>query len=431
MRWVVHGVTLALWGYLSLLAWSLGQRLIGRPAGGIMAACCLFSGGVPYFCDVKQPFFQYVEGRCFADGLSELPPLPSNFLQHPWSLGLPLGIAALLLFQSRRTRSAGWWIALSALLVLLSFSQVVLFGCLSAGLAVAGGFTSPGKRWKQLLIFALWGLSLLLLARLLHGFFAPTPEPGGLRLDFAPFWREPFKEWAIYLGESLGLLLPMGLAGFFFLERERLALVVTAGMGFAVFCFFRYPNSWDIVKFLMVVQLAAAIAASAAFVAAFRSRWLRWLAVPALAALVSQGVLWLGTAALGKYDGWYKQSIDSPAAPAADERMIAYLRQHIRPGEAVWRRDAPWTYALLGGLPIQHVDGGTSTFGFSRGVWDARQDLVDHPRDSIDDYERQGLRWFVLGPWDGPLRQKMELWVRSGRAEARLKEPPLELFHAK
>ncbi|HUB06138.1 MAG TPA: hypothetical protein VMB50_04015, partial [Myxococcales bacterium] len=374
---------------------------------------------------------QYFEGHCSADGLSLMPPLASNFLQHPWSLGLPLGMAILLVFQLRRARELGWWAALTVLLLLLSFSQVVLFGCLGASVALAGGLTTPGKRWKQLLLFGLWGLALLATASRLHGFFAHTAEPEYLRLDFSPFWRGSIGQWALYLAMALGLGLPLGLVGFWLLRRERLVFGILAVMGLGVFSLYRYPNSWDIVKFLMVVQIAFTVTGSATLWAAFRRPWWRWLAAPALVALVAHSVLWLGTAAIGKYNGWYTTKLDPLAAPAADRRMIDYLRAHIGPGEAVWRRDATADYALLGGLPVQQPDYGASSFGFSHHAWDSRTDLVDHPRPAIDDYEKQGIRWFVLGPWDVHVHNEVDLWVKEGRAEARLKEPPLELFYAK
>jgi hypothetical protein len=358
-----------------------------------------------------------------------VPPLPSNFLQHPWSLGLPIAVTALLIFQTRRIRSVFWWVSLSLLLLVLSYSQIVLFGGTLGAMTLAGALTSPAPRWRNLLAFAVWGVAILLLARELHGFFARTVEPAGLRLDHHPFWKSSILEWGKYLSFSLGFLLFLGGIGFSFLKKERLFVLAISAFGLGVFSLYSYPNSWDIVKFLMLVQFGLALTSAATLWTAWQQRLRVW-SLLGLLGVTAYGTGWLLTGAVGAYDGWYTTKPDDLASPA-DAAMIAYIRKHIGPGEAVFRRDAAWGYAILGGLPIQHVDSFVGSFGFSQKLWDERSALVYKPHPDVDDYKRQGIRWFVFGDWDGHMRTQMDEWLNDGKAEHLLSVPPLDLYRLK
>ncbi|MGH7435415.1 MAG: hypothetical protein ACRENE_07050, partial [Polyangiaceae bacterium] len=143
VRFTLHALTLLLWGYSFVLFWVLGERLIGgRASGPITATCVLFAGGAPYFCRPLDPIVPYLTSDCREAGIWITPPFVSSFLQHPWTLGMPLFGAALLLvvhFGSDLPAVRG--AAVLALVVVgLALAQAVLFVCLVPCLVVTGAF---------------------------------------------------------------------------------------------------------------------------------------------------------------------------------------------------------------------------------------------------------------------------------------------------
>src|SRR5262249_62352082 len=97
---------------------------------------------------------------------------------HPWTLGLPLVFATVLVIQERdsaapKARAA----ALAVLLVALSFTQTVLFLCLTGALLVAEPAAQAKLGWKKAAATVLFIGAVLSVATRLHGFFAPAP-PG-------------------------------------------------------------------------------------------------------------------------------------------------------------------------------------------------------------------------------------------------------------
>ncbi len=132
MWWSVHLLTMLLWGYAFCLFWAMGERWIGgRFAGPLGGTCVLLAGGMPYTCRKLEPLGSFMTGDCSTIGMWCLPPLISNGVQHPWSLGIPLSACALLVFHERRQQSGWWFLGLALVMALLSLAQVVAFGGLA------------------------------------------------------------------------------------------------------------------------------------------------------------------------------------------------------------------------------------------------------------------------------------------------------------
>ena len=436
----IHLLALLLWGYLFCLCWTIGERFIGgRAAGPVTGFSVLFAGGFAFFCEPLKPLNQYLESDCTPAGVWITPPLVSNFLQHPWSLGFMLLASVLLLFPGRATANRWWWVLLSLLVAFLSFSESVMFICLLPSLVVfgaQGGALPEGWRPRPALLlrFVPWGLAMLLAARLLHGFFASVSEPPGGGIEFHPIWRDAsLRNSMLWNLESMGLLLPLGLMGAAWFRRESRLLLLLAGGGLIARNLITYRHyTFDIVKFSMVSQVALALLAAAALTQAFsRPRW-RIVGVLGLAVSTAFGLAWpvaMSVRAKG-YDGDQLNSHcfrRHAPPPAPDLAAIGFLRGRLRAGESVYRTENAESYTLFGGLPQLYPQGGP--FGFSDSLFATRQRLIDHPPGDPGPFVDQGFRWLVLAPRDAALERSMQRWVKAGRADLVVEFPPLKIFH--
>jgi hypothetical protein len=436
----VHALALVLWGYSFCLYWLVGERVVGGPASGpVTATCVLFAGGAPYFCRPLEPLVSYLTSSCKAGGTWITPPFASNFLQHPWSLGMPL-LAAVLLVVPSTPRAEAWrrrWLLLGLLAVALSFSQVVLFVCVVPALVVAGSVDGLRPSLPRLWRLLVWGASVLLVARLLHGFFAPTAEPSEGKIELHPFWLDVrAREWFAWHAQALGALLPIGVVGLLVLRARThgMLLGLLALEGLIVRNLFRYTLSWDIVKFSMVSQVALAVLAAAALAPAISQPQRRWRALGAagLLACTFFGFAWpLSLTWLHGQGPFLLQpgahDCLPPRPTGADEGAIAFLRSRVQAGEGVFRSQGADAYAVYGGLPQPTADWGVRTFGFGKALFDDRRRMMALP-DDPGVYLGQGFRWLVLGPDDGPRADIARRLTDDGRAERVAEFPPLTIY---
>jgi hypothetical protein len=424
----VHALACLLWGTTFCLAWLLGERVVGgRASGPVTAVCVLFAGGAPYFCRPTSPAVDYLTSMCTAGGTWITPPLVSNFLQHPWSLGVPLFVMVLLLaarFAVAGTPPAGW-VLLSLVVLVLSFSQVVLFLCVVPALVGAGALAPAQSRagWlRRAALLLAWGVAMVLSARALHGFFARVTEPSEGRLELHPFWLDASpREWLAWHLQAFGALLPLGIAGFFVLRGQpRVLLAILAVGSLLVRDLFRYVPGWNIVKFSVVTQIVLALSAAAALCWAFARPRLRILAAVGLVASTFFGFVWALALTANR-----PQRGCVPEAPSAqDQAAIDFLRGRVGAGEGVYRSEGADAYAMLGGLPQPTWDWGAERFGFGQRLFAERRRLLAHP-DDLDALRSQGFRWLVVGPRDGALRQAVQRWIDEDRAERVADFPPL------
>jgi hypothetical protein len=426
----VHLLALLLWAYAFCLYWQVGERLVGgRVAGPVTATCVLFAGGAPYFCEVT-PTLQYLTSMCTRGGTWIVPPAASTFLQHPWSLGLPI-FAALLLVWIRRSDGKGnarWgWLLLSVLAQVLGLAQAVLFVCAVPSMVLDASWRSRRLSGRALAMSGAWALAMFAVARLLHGFFAPTVEPSQGKVEWHPFWLDaPASEWLAWHLEGFGALLPLGIAGLFVLRRHRVLLGVMAAGGLVVRDAFRYTPTWNIVKFAAVSQVALAILTAACLTAAFARPRLRVAGALGLAASTAFGFVWpLSIAAMVPHTIQASQCPRLPPGPEAE--AVDFLRRRVSAGEAVYRPESAPLYAMQGGLPQQTWDWGTEGFGFGEHLYEERRWLISHP-DDLEAFRRQGFRWLVLGPFDRRELVAARSWVSEGKADVAGEFPPLTVY---
>ena len=277
-------------------------------------------------------------------------PTTSYIFQHPYSLGIPLALAALLAAlkpaadgqaQAKLSALPARFLVLTILLVGLSIVQSVLFLCLLPTLIVTEAFA--GRRrfaWYAAAAIAIaWYMGGMLFTRV------PDPPPFGLSFEFWPTASarpdQVLRIAAWYLA-SLGAVLPLGFLGFRRIRDLRAPLLLLACGCLLVPLFFRYEIRWDIAKFVLVATLALGLPAGALLTC--------WTAA---ATVVRRGLVALLVAIMCVSSCSFlfvvlSSQLISHARPmyfvgpvelsADDESTLHWLRLHVPPGEVVYRR---------------------------------------------------------------------------------------------
>jgi hypothetical protein len=270
--------------------------------------------------------------------------------------------------------------------------------------------------------------AVALVATQLHAFFAPSPELQVAHLAVHPFWTwQPWTHWVAWDLQAFGFILPLGIAGAFFIEREALLLLILGAGGAVLSNGFSDINA--ILKLSTVAQMPLGILC-AAFVARLFRQNRRWLAVGGALACSIFSLCWV-VAVGGNLPGlWFCKTVPGPPSPA-DQQVIDYLRDALQPGELLYRSRDVKLYTLYGGLPEPELDYEADVDGFTPQLLQERHRFLANPPSDVDGFLRQDFRWVILGPEDGRLATAAEGWVNEGRAELRAEFPPLKVFYLK
>jgi hypothetical protein len=365
-------------------------------------------------------------GDCRPIGSWITPPFLSNFLQHPWALATPLGLASLLVFTRRRANDPFWFGVLGLLMTCLAMSQVVFFAALLASIGLAGSF-ERGRLVPALAIrFAALVAGVGLAASQLHAFFAPGAGLKEDHLQIHSMWLAfPLKDVLAWNVQSFGALLPIGLLGALVLRREKL-LLLSMGLGGAVLAN-AFSDDNAILKFSTVTQLPLGILASAAVTWLIR-RPGRWpLGVAAALACTCFSLLWAVAVGSNLEGLWFCHALP-PRPPAPDLAAIDFLRANAKPGELIYRTTNASAYSLYGGLPEPYLDYSADVH-FPPDIIARRNQLLSHPDATPEPYLAQSFHWFVLGPEDKEFAQNVAQWSAAGRADLRAEFPPLRVYY--
>ena len=456
--------TLGLFALSWALLWALGERLLGRGHAWVVPVCALFAGGLPVACDNAQPsLVGRVVDMCQIGRHYVNPPVPVYFFQHPWSLGLPVGVTALLVVTARRASAAAGEPApespgegerpaapgargepdervrlavLAAVLGALSMSQMTLFAALLPAFVVAEawgeGRVHPGRALRMLAVVGAAGA----LAKVSGGFLVSTPDMRGLAFVPQAGFGATLGETARWNAQTFGALLPLGVAGLLAMRRDRLLFGLLALGALVVVNTLRYEGTDDILKFATLASLALAVLSSGALARWLPSRFalaeiVRWKPAAALAcvgAITLSGAVFVGALGAGwrGVPGWMRAG-PSPVA-AADAEVIAWLRGRIRAGEGVYRAEVHGLgYAQWGGLPQPWIQWTVKAFGFTDDRIARREHLLRAPPEEPGAYLREGFRYLVLdgSPQDRPLRAAAEAWIARGEARRAKETGPL------
>lgn len=413
-------VTISAWAYSFTLAWILGVRKGGRFAGPIAALLVLYGAGTPLYCPEQvrsDELGAQLLGFCSVGGTLTNPPFISYHFQHPWTVGLPLGLTTLILFDAapRSWRRVG---AFTLLLASLAISQFVLFASLCVALPAAEVVRRQLRDDRGIAQMVVASGLALGVASQTGGFFASTAA-AGMGLELHPGIAATPKDSVKWMLETFGLVLPLGLLGLLTTKKPRMVFLLLTLGGLAVINTVRYKLSWDIVKFATVASIGLAIPAASLLARALRARlWaLKGLAVAALAASTASGFAFQ-YALLFRLPGvppMYQRV--PPGVPHDDALAAGWLRVHMPRGTVVYRRkDKARPYALWAGLPqVWPESAFVSMLAFARAREELLRSLPADPQPWLD----QRIRFFVLEPGDARVAAIVDDWIRSGRAVER------------
>lgn len=421
--------TVLLWVVTGSVLWALGELWFGR--GWLVVLVTLFAGGPPVCLFDPPGTPRGPTGFCRLLGPGVLPPLVSSFFQHPWALGLPLALAALVVLSARDgPRRLPRLLVLGVLFTALSLGHVVLFVTVVPSVAAAEAWfaVTEARRPSLAIPVAATAVASFALAMLLQASVASFGGAGTRALVFRPGAGEGLADTLRWHVQSYGIALPLALAGLPLLPRAgRAVTALLFGGSLLVVNSVRYAHSGDIVKFGVVASLAMSLAVAALLHrvllageagSALRRASARGLCAILLVASSAGGAafaLFFFTKAIDRY---YAHSV-GPMAPD-DERAASFVRSHVRAGEMTFRREGPAAgYARWAGLPVPWYDWATRGFGFPEARFTARDELLRTLPASPDPYLAQGMRWFVLDPQDGLIGARADAWISAGRATMR------------
>ena len=438
VSWAIDVVGVVSWGYICCLLWVLGECLFGRSAGWPTALITMLGGRLPLGCPEPtggpSPAATWL-GRCAVEGSWIAPPFVSNHFQHPWALGMPLGLCAILISMQRTKpfpRSEVWRLAtLGMVLVAVSLSQVVMFACLLGAITVVE-WRSQGSVRRSLAILAL-GAGVLILARQLGGFFTPPPDGSALGIVLSGGIAPTLSASIRWNWESFGVLALLGIVGLALLPRERLLFGILACGSAIVLNLFKYTRTWDIVKFGNVLALCLGVGAGGLVYRVLRKHSATWVRALVLAGAML--AVWGGLAFLAAFaakvrgipPGGYPRKVEKPSPQ--DARAIEWLRLHASPEQLVYRQGpAGLGYALWGGLPPAAFGWTTARqFGFGEQRLLEREYLQTVLPDAPGQFRHQHVDWFVTDQSNAALEELMERWIRRGEAIVRAEFPPVRI----
>ena len=424
--------TVGLWVYTAYLLWVLGDLWLGRGRGWVTLLAVLFAGGLPVCLTQKKFQLQQLVGVCDVKGSWTLPPVLGHFFQHPWGLGLPLAVAALLVFsahdcEGRRVRLA----VLALLLATLSIGQVVLFATMMPTLLACEALRIvrfDRRKLRGLVGLAAAAVVVAVAATRLGGFLGSQTSAGLVNSIVVKPWIVGDRHDALlWHAQSFGLVLPLGLLGVPFVSpRGRLPVALLLAGSLGVLNSLHYAYSWDMAKFGCTAEIAMGFGVAALAGRALRARPGSGIArrlAGALAAVVLVAATTVGGVAYALFIPLFPKVAGGLFNKQCwtlgddDVRAASFLRTRVKVGELVFRRQfASVGYAQWAGLPSPWLDWAVYAFGFPYDRTGPREALLKSLPASADAYRKQRIVWFVLEPDDKSLMDDANQWVASGLA---------------
>jgi hypothetical protein len=440
---VMDVVTVLAWWYTLVLFGILGTQLFGEHAGVMSIVICGFAGGFPLgvgaassVANALQSFYQV--GTQLVN-----PPLTSYFFQPAWTIGIPLALIILLLwneFYHHKNFCREILYGLALCFIVLSFSNLTLFLTLSASAFAMSVLTyfsdkQTDHRSRTLLLPAVAIGVTMMLAPLLGGMFSFLQNPG-LTQQMAGIVVAPQGiagstwdnlEWHL---TTFGLLLPVGLVGLMTHQRHRGLFILLVGGCLFVLNGFKYERTWDIVKFATVAQMILAISSVGVIVWWWENRkdWSRYLAWAVGSILIAPGLAF-------HIPFWLNLPLSAPPFEIAIWRMapsfsqgevqaISWLRRHVSAGDIVLCPPTLSTWCYIdGGFPMLYHPV-SWLVGFPYEWIKRRHELfaalfaAEQLPVSITPYLNVGVRWVILPPTGAaPWETMVRTWIKEGSAK--------------
>ncbi len=410
---------------LSILASmaQIGRIWLGARRGSWLALPGFFGGGITLFA---TPEYDTVAWRLSGFGTVELhwlgPPISSYFFQHPFALGMALGLAAYAVHVGKVRRDGlRRFVPLAIFVVGLPLAQVAIAAVFGCALLIAEAFDGERFSRRGAIGGALVLATLAALRPFLGGWFASAPgdSVGPSILPSLGPVDEPL-ESIVWLAQTFGLLLPLGFLGLAKLRRGRFAalLVIAAGLGLGSTV--RYAYSWDMVKFIAIAQLMLALTTAFLLILGFqravelgRPRQRILVAVAGIVVLHA-GIAFPVVTALVP-DGPLARS--RRVVASADWRSaIELLRERTSPEDIVYERSARHEMVNQFGLNVPHLGWVARALGYVGPRTVGREAFLAELPPQAARWREQGIFWFALEV-DEPLAATAAAWLSSGEAE--------------
>ena len=408
------------WGLL----WGIGERLMGKGGGLWCAALGLFSAGLAMgILPEEAPLGMELLGMALVDGTMLNPPTLSYFFQHPWTLGLPLGlgIMALLLEDDWNLKRSA---LLGVLFLSLSFTQVVLFVTLLPTAIAVVAFRGNRLRIREGL--SLIGISVIvvILSSFMGGMWTPRADSLDQEFVIRLGVTGGFSSSILWHFHSFGLPLLLGIGGLWTLKRGQLMLGLLMGGSLLVINTVTYTVSWDILKFATVAQLALAMGTGGALYSLWK-QGKKGLTALCLVVSVLYSFFFVG-AFLGEVDGVPSGTFpEEHDAFSPEEREIGlWLQTQVDPTESVLVEPAQArAWAQHTGLGSAWTDGTTKYFGASEERIARRKALLNRFPTQGSLYRQEGIGWAVLSRANPRFSGFANTCLEQGEATLALEHP--------
>lgn len=463
---VIDLATVISWWYslvlFGLIADTLCAQKQGKKAGAIGVIVGGFGGGIIWFLAsaYDQPIAaaQYLipflssNHLLSGSGAQINHPLASYIFQHPWTLGLPIFLTVLLVWsevEQKNRPAIGATMSIGLCLLVLSFSQAVLFFTLSASILGVIGFRLlhllKTQGYQQGQLTAPWlilcgviistYLALPFISTLLGGGIGTTNSTKILYSQYGIAGN--FEANVLWHLAVFGLLLPMGLVGIFFLQNLRLLLTLLLIGSMIVFNFFQHEYSHNIVKFATVAQIVLSITSVAVIVRLLDQshKAMRVIVAVLLLALINAGI---GFHLLF----WFNQSTMTIAQwrlqqygyfTVDDTLAVSWLRRYIAADEIVLcpSPQLAESCSIEGGFPLlqPHMYVGVGAgHNPNPQELDQRYALYNQPNYNFYLYAQKNVRWAIISARSTEWQPIFQRWEQQGYAKLVMQFGDVSIF---
>ena len=352
-------VTTACFFTLLLMSYEICGVLGGRLAGSLGLFLVPLSAGTFLFFTFSTNGFGWlalahppIPLAWYDDWTDMVPPVISNFFQHPQGLGMPIALAILLLIgrdEGRPYLSNRRFVFGALLLGACSLSQVVYFGILGLALGMIVLIRAMHQRdLKFLAIRMLSLLGALAFGVALGGFLTPTGTHAGSFIVWGTRFFDDDSFPLLILRHFVLFGFPLFLLPLSALRIRknhpmlRLSLLFSAVIGFTIPNIATYELSWDIVKFYGAGELFANVLLVdllADYLGRLQKPRAIILAATACVLLTFSGWIWLVRhSILDGHVAGIPRAEEEPRVKIG-EAVLAFLGDRVAPGDHVMATD--------------------------------------------------------------------------------------------
>ncbi|MFO0725304.1 MAG: hypothetical protein U1E65_16090 [Myxococcota bacterium] len=417
-------VTTACFALFLATAAEVGQALGGARARGLARVLVPMSSGTLLFLTFSGLGFGPLAPAsvpipdAWHDLWSDMvPPVISNFFQHPQGFGMPAALAILLLAEggapADRRSQLFRQVLVGLFLGAASLVHIVYFSLLGVALGASACLELISSRDLPRFLVRIGSLlGALVIAYGIGGFLTPTEtHAGNFLLWGTSFFEDPFFSKLLRHLLVFGLpLMCLPLVIVLELQRPsplRRTLLLLAILGFLVPNLVTYARSWDIVKFYGAGELFANLLfteLSALFLARFfagRPPALRALAVASVV-LVSTFSSWIWLLRHSVFDGHLEGIPRAQGKPRVKtgEAVRDFLGARLGPRDRVFSTDPE--LGLGGGILTPGLKREDLSFMIDLGRAARAADALDRARHDLgaEDLSLLEVRFLSLSPED-------------------------------